>query len=188
MHSRHHTTVADPALANPAELRRRSWRLIGGTASCDQLCFRRSWFHSKQTSIRPSYSYKLIHIIYIVYFCFYLNVLFYGSSWSPDVSHDAFCVFLLGDLIKPQPTPTAFVRTSAMWSRDSRRSILRRHLVLTFFFNVVRTFHMLSEHSLGELTDFNYFSIISLLAWPGAGVVPTDLTSSEKWCKRLCWH
>lgn len=96
--------------------------------------FRRSWFHSKQTSIRPSfYSYKLIHIIYIVYFCFYLNVLFYGSSWSLDVSHDAFCVFLLGDLIKPQPTPTAFVRTSALWSRDSRRSILRCHLVLTFF-------------------------------------------------------
>lgn len=132
--SRHHTTVADPALTDPAELRRQSWRLIGGTASCDQLYFRRSWFHSKQTSIRPSfYSYKLIHIIYIVYFCFYLNVLFYGSSWSPDVSHDAFCVFLLEDLIKPQLTPTAFVRTSALWSRDSRRSFLRRHLVLTFF-------------------------------------------------------
>lgn len=108
MCSRHHTTVADPALADPAELRRRSQRLIGGTASCDQLHFRRSWFRSKQTSIRPSLcSYKLIHIIYIVWtliFTFTWMCFFYGSSWSHMTcfarARRSAC--LLGDGIEPR--------------------------------------------------------------------------------------
>ncbi len=56
MCSRHYTTVADPALADPAELRRRSRHLIGGTASCDQPHFLGAldFVLNKQASAPPS--------------------------------------------------------------------------------------------------------------------------------------
>lgn len=119
---------------------------------------------NKQASAPSFYSHKLIHIIYIVYFCFYLNVLFYGSSWSPDVSRDA-CRFaqvvlrVFARRLDQTSTDAHGIRhTGALRSRDSRRSVLRRHLVLMFF-QRCENVPTCSEHSRGEFANFNCFSI-----------------------------